>query len=232
MSAGAVAAIVGFCVLFGLVIWFGMRQSGELDGWLQDRVSEDGWTAGSVEQMHSQAGWLWLANLAATRDVMVQSLVEKPASNESAFTLITRGFGGRAGAARHIGVGMTTALPSVITPPLLASPVPAEGFGTFFGLLVGLDLPQAEVTNPDLGDQWSFWSREPVAARDLLAQAPDLRSALDALSDQLWTATRFQYFLLELNGARATLIGGPKMVGRQPFVELGQLAHTLVSRLR
>jgi hypothetical protein len=209
----------------------GRRQSSDLDGWLYDSVSEDGWTAGSVERLRSQADWLWLAALGGTRDVTVQSLVADQTSPESAFTLVTHHYGTRAGAARHVGLGMTTALPRTIAPAVLAAPVSSDGLGPSFEWFVGLDLPKAEVGELELRRRWSLWSQEPGLVRNLLAGDPALRAAFNALFEEVWAATRFQYLVLELNGAVATLIGDPKVVGRQPFVELRLLADALVSRL-
>jgi hypothetical protein len=231
VSTGAVIAISAFVALFGLVIWLGLRQSRELDDWLRGKVEHDGWVLASEDRLRSQADWHWLASLKTTRDVAVQSLAADPVPPESAFTLVTRRYGGRAGAARHVGVGLTTALPAVISPPLIASPVPSGGLGTSLKWFLGLDLPEVELSDPDLRRRWSMWSGEPVAARDLLAREPSLRSAFDALFGEVWNETRFQYLVLELNGDVAALIGGPKVVGRQPFEDLGGLARTFVDRL-
>lgn len=231
MSSGAVLAIVGFFALFGLVIWLGLRQSRELNGWLRGKVEHDGWVSASQDRLRSQADWHWLASLATTRDVAVQSLAANPAYSESAFTLVTRRYGGRAGAARHVGVGLTIALPSVITPSLIASPVPSGGLGASLKWFLGLDLPEVELSEPDLRRRWSMWSGEPVAAGELVSHDPGLRFALDALFDEVWNETRFQYLVIELSGGVAALIGGPKVVGRQPFEDLGNLARTFVNRL-
>jgi hypothetical protein len=231
MSVGAIIAIIGFFALLGLVIWLGLRQAGELEDWLQRKVKDDGWVIASHERLPSRVDWRWLESLTKTRDVAVQRLAVGPVSSESAFTLVTRRYGGRAGATRHVGVGLTTQLPSVITPPLIATPVPSGGLASSLRWFLGLDLPEVQLSDPGLYRRWSVWSDDPAAAAELLAESTSLGPALEVLFDAVWNETRFQYLVLELNGDVAALIGGPKVVGRQPFEDLGNLARTLVDRL-
>lgn len=231
MSAGAAVAIVAFIVLFGLVIWAGTRQAKALDEWLQRRIDDDGWVAASIEELRSQADWRWLASVGKRRDVTIQHLAADPASRRSAFTLVTRRYGERAGAARHAGVGVTTKLPHEITPPLLATPIPSGGLASSLGWILGLDLPEVDLGDRRLSQRWTVWSDAPQAAAELLVQNPTLGPAFDALFEEVWNETRFQYLVVELNGDAAALIAGPKTVGRQPFEDLGNLARTLVDRL-
>ena len=234
MSASAILAIGGFVALFGLVIGVGLRQARGLEGCLRRKVERDGWVYAPDERLRAQADWRWLASLARTRDVAVERLAVAPGSalGESAFTLATRRYGGRAGAARHVGVGLTTPLPSVIAPPLLATPVPPGGLASSLKWFLGVDLPEVAPAEPALATRWSIYSDDPDAAAALLDEGRGIATTLEALFYAVWNETRFQFLLIELNGDVAALIGGPKVVGRQPFDDLEVLARRLDERLR
>jgi hypothetical protein len=249
LSVWVLVGLVAFVLLFVFVVWLGLKQKRELHQSLDRRVAAEGWVFPTDASVITQRGWNWFASLRSGRDVAVDHLAVNPAPglSEAAFTLVTRRYGGRLGARRVVGFGLVARLPRSISPRIVVLPQTAglRLFERFFRF----ELPGVALTDPRLAHSWSISSPEPEAAADKLEADPALRSALIAVAEEALGHTpaekrrrrgprisvghrpKFQILMLELDGDRLALVGGPKTVGSQPFSDLEELAARLVGRL-
>ncbi len=231
-SGWAIAAVAGFILVLAFTIWLGLRQRRGLYGWLDDRIRSEGWVAAAGEAAIASRGWLWLRELQSARGVAVDHLVTNAGSGvaEAAFVLVTRRYGERLGARRVLGAGLIARLPQVITPPMIV--VTAGADSRFFRWFLALDLPSVPVSDPRLRQYWGISSPDPCAAAKTIERNARLRAALvAAFEDALRAETKFLILILEFHGDAVTLLGGPKMVGRQPFSDLEGVARLLTTHL-
>ncbi len=234
MDIGAILGLVGFALAFGFAIWFGLREWRSVHRGIDEKIAREGWSSpaegeGPLNERH----WNWVRSMGARRDVTADRLAVNPGARlvEAQFTLVTRGFGGRAGARRHVGVGLVARLPHSVSPPMIA--VPAAALGGFRSWFLGLDLPSVTIRDERLARSWSISSSDPAAAAAALERDAQLRAALMAVFEQaVFDETRFQTLILELNGDRAALLGGPKTMGSDPFSELERVAEALADQMR
>ena len=249
VSVWVLIALVAFVLLLVFVLWLGLKQKRELQRSLERRVAAEGWVFPPDATLITQRGWKWLESLHSGRDVGVDRLAINlaPGISEAAFTLVTRRYGGRVGARRDVGFGLVARLPRSIAPRIVALPQTAglRLFERFFRF----ELPGVALTDQQLAESWSISSPEPEAAADQLEADDALRSALIAIAEEALGHTpaetrqakgprisfgprpTFQILILEFDGDRLALVGGPKTVGSKPFDDLEELAARLVGRL-
>ncbi len=235
MNTWVLVALAAFLLLLAFVTWLSRRQVKELDGWLDHKLASESWAPAVGDRAIQAQDWNWVRTLRRGRDVRIDRLVTNQSRGviEAAFTLVTRRWGERAGMKRHVGVGIIAPLPRTISPALIATPVPSRKGGGTLRRLLRLDLPEVSIRDQDLARIWSVFSPEPQAAAGTLESDHALRSALARVFEEaVWEQTRFVLLIIELSGDRMTLLGGPKMIGRQPFTDLEETAGLLAVALR
>jgi hypothetical protein len=248
LSAGALLALIGFVLLFGFVLWLGLKQRRDMFRWLDRKVASEGWALARDHSGIAEGRWSWYESLHSDRGVNVDRMAVNRTGgvSEAAFTLVTRRYGERLGAKRLVGTGLIARLPRSVPASFLAVPQTAglQLFERFFSF----ELAPVTVSDQHLANTWSISSRSPGEAAELLHADGALRSGLIVVAEEAFglptgalapgagpsigRRPRFPVLIVEFQGDQVTLIGGPQTVGRQPFDDLEYLAGRLVESLR
>lgn len=260
-SAWLPVAFAGFVAMFAAVIWLAVRQRRALDDWLETRVAQ-GWLPDPQSSPLTPEGSRWFrlltergfGPLGGTGPLAIERLVVNPRPDpvEAAFVLTRAGLPGGWRRTRRsrwpgeqAGLGVVARLPRRLAPGITLVPQPAAA-PALWQALTGLDLDAVRLDDPEVDQSWTVLSGEPAAAAAMLAREPRLRAAFASTAKsalghdwreavggiRVGTTPQVTLLVIELEGERLTLFGGPRAMNQRPFPVLEEAAAQIAAALR